>query len=105
MPFGKYAAETRDGVLTLELVNEDDCIFQFEGGEAVKGSYYIKNNRIYIWGGTIYPIATNSHIRWEFLHNNNYGIIKNGSFRVRATRIFYDEWVVFDITFNSVAGI
>lgn len=104
LSFGKYAAETRDGVLTVDLVNENDCIFQFEGGEAANGGYYIKNQTIHFWCNIIYP-STNHRIWWWFEYNNTYGKINHGSFCVRAIRNFYDESRVFDITFNPVAGI
>lgn len=103
LPSGKYAAETRDGRLLLELFDGNDCIFYFDNGEPAKGSYRISKGTLELSSVAIYPFNGNKSVWCSFgAESIRFAKIKDQSFTIGMERYFYDEYRIFDVTFRPL---
>lgn len=103
LPLGKYAAETRDGLLQLELLDGNNCLFYFENGEPAKGSYHISKSTLELCSVAIYPFNGNKSVWCKFgAISIRYAKINDRSFTIGMERYFYDEYSIFDVAFHPL---
>ena len=86
---GLYFADTKDGLLYIELKSGNDCVLFFQGCDKMEGSYKISGNEIDLIGHASVKVQ-NITSSWWFGGSLGKGIISDGSFRIQSQRTFRD---------------
>lgn len=102
LPKGMYMADTKDGVLYLQLMSNNECSMQFAGNKSKDGSYWLSGNEI--------DLIANAHIdvrghdvTWWFGGSLGKGIISGETFTIQSQRLYSIDLVEYIyLTFKKI---
>ena len=85
---GLYFADTKDGIIFLELMGGTDCVMYFQGGNEKEDGYYdISEGEIELYAHAETNLSGGT-ASWWFGGNLGAGIIKGDKFTIKAQRLY-----------------
>ena len=83
---GVYSANTTDGKLCVELLDDHNCVAYFQGEKKEDGTYYISDGKIDLITHASTTVKGQS-VTWWFGGNLGKGEITGDSFRIQSERL------------------
>lgn len=99
---GLYYADTKDGMIYLELMSGTDCVMFFQGStEKDDGKYSISRGEITLRANANTKVGGRS-VSWWFGGNLGTGIINGDSFKIQALRMYSTDLEYYYVTFYKL---
>ena len=96
---GLYYAETKDGMIYLELLSGTDCVMFFQGSSEKNDGYYsISKGEITLMANAKTKVGGRS-VSWWFGGSLGTGIISGDSFKIQAQRMYSTELEYYYVSF------
>ena len=102
LPKGMYIADTKDGVLYLQLMSNHECSMQFAGNKAEDCSYWISGNEIDLIAHAHVDVRGRD-VTWWFGGSLGKGTIVGETFTIQSQRLYSSDVVEYIyITFKKL---
>ena len=96
---GLYFADTKDGIIYLELMSGTDCVMFFQGSNEKDDGYYsISKGEITLMANAKTKVGGRS-VSWWFGGSLGTGIINGDSFKIQAQRMYTADLEYYYVTF------
>lgn len=96
---GLYYADTKDGMICLELMSGTDCVMFFQGSNEKDDGYYsISKGEITLLANAKTKVGGGS-VSWWFGGSLGTGIINGDSFKIQAQRMYTADFKYYYVTF------
>ena len=102
LPKGMYMADTKDGVLYLQLMSNHECSLQFAGGKSKDGSYWISGDEIDLIANVHVDVGGRD-VSWWFGGSLGKGTIVGDTFTIQSQRLYSSDKVEYiNLTFRKI---
>lgn len=96
---GLYFADTKDGMIYLELMSGTDCVMFFQGSNEKDDGYYSISKGEITLIANAKTKADNKSVSWWFGGSLGTGIIYGDSFKIQAQRMYSANLEYYYLTF------